>query len=62
LLIGALLISDDFFEGRLNWFSYVIVMAFALAIFYHYRLWQQEKRIETEGSTGAEVNSIEESD
>lgn len=56
LLIGAMLISADLFEGRLDWFSYIIVMGFVLAISYHYRLWRQEKRIEPDGLTGAGVS------
>lgn len=52
LLIGAILISADLLDGRLNWFSYFIVMGYALAILYHYRLWRQEKRVEPDGSTG----------
>ena len=41
VLIMFLLLSPDFIDSQIRWFSYIIILMFLLSIFYHWRLWRQ---------------------
>ena len=44
LLMIVIFVSPDFIEQKVRWLTYILVPPFLLAIFYHWRLWQQQEK------------------
>jgi hypothetical protein len=44
LVMLGIFISPDFIDGQIKGISYIIALAFLLAIFYHWRLWKHQEK------------------